>query len=125
MPQVTLAREMLRRMENRIMKLAELDLEIAFVSYLERVLHCLGRLDKTRFHLLRRAQIKLFLRIFHSLRVRQKRLCPDADQAVMGVRMALLQVMNVVARDQFKAELFGPGNQLAVHLRLLRDSVVL
>ena len=49
----------------------------------------------------------------------------DADQAVVRVRMALFEVMNVIRRHDLQAELLRPRDQLAVDLRLLGQAVVL
>ena len=55
MPQVTLARKVLGRIKDGVMQLPELDLQIALVGHLERVLHRLGNFGKARLHLLGRA----------------------------------------------------------------------
>ena len=84
-----------------------------------------GHLGKARLHLLRRAQIELLLGVPQPLGVGQLRLRADADQAVVRVRVALLDVMHVVRRDQLQAELLRPRNQVPVDLGLLRQAVVL
>ena len=41
------------------------------------------------------------------------------------MRVALLDVVHVVRRDELQAELLRPGNQVPVNLRLLGDAMVL
>ena len=125
MPQIAFAREVLRRMEHRVMQLAELDLQVALLGHLQRVLHRLRDLGKARLHLLRRTQIELLLGVPQPLGIGQLRLRADADQAVVRVRVALLDVMHVVRRDQLQAELLRPGNQVPIDLGLLGQAVVL
>jgi hypothetical protein len=123
--QITFAREMFRRMKNRIMQLAEFNLQIAFVGDFQRVLHRFRRFGEARAHFLRRPQVKLLRLIAHPLGVGEHRLRADANQAIVRVRIAFVDVVNVVRRDQLQAELLRPGDQMAVHLRLLGDAVVL
>ena len=125
MPQVAFSSEVLRGMEDRVMEFPKLDLQVAFLGYLQCVLHSLRDLGKARLHLLRRTQIELLLRVSETLRVSQLRLRADANQAVMCMGVALLDVMHVIRRDQFQAELLRPGNQVPVHLGLFWQAVVL
>ena len=116
---------MFRRRKNREMQLAELDLQVALPGDFQRVLHRLGRVGEARLHFLRRAQIKLLRLVAHPFRVGQLRLRADANQAIVRVRMAFLDVMNVVRRDELEAEFLRPLDQMPVDLRLFRDAVVL
>ena len=125
MPQVAVAREVLGRMEDRVMQLLELDFQVALVSHLQRVLHRLGDFGKARLHLLRRTQIELLLGVLHPLRVRQLRLRADADEAVVRMRVGFLDVMHVVGRDELQPELLGPRDQVPVDLGLLGKAVIL
>ena len=118
--QITFAREMFRRRKDRVMQFAELDLQVALLGHFERVPDRLGRVGEPRLHFLRRAQIKLLRLVAHPLRVGQLRLRADADQAIVRVGMAFLDVMNVVRRHQLQAEFLRPRDQLPVDLRLLR-----
>ena len=47
--QITFAREMLRRMKDRVMQFAELDFQIAFLRDFQRVLHRFGHSLKRAF----------------------------------------------------------------------------
>jgi len=123
--QVTFAGEMFGRMKDRVMQLAELNLQIAFLGDLQRVLHRLGHFVEQRFHLLRRAQVKLLRHIAHPLGVTEQALRADADERIVGVRVAFLDVMHVVGCNEFQTELFGPLNQVAIDVDLLRNRVVL
>ena len=49
----------------------------------------------------------------------------DADEAVVRVRMAFLDVMHVVRRDELQAEFLGELDQLLVDLGLFGNAVVL
>ncbi len=49
----------------------------------------------------------------------------DADEAIVRVRIAFLDVVNVVRRDEFQAEFLRPFDQVAVDLGLFRDAVIL
>ena len=106
--QITFAREMFRRRKNREMQFAEIDLQIALPGDFERVLHRLGRVGEARLHFLRRAQVKLLRLVAHPFRVGQLRLRADANQAIVRVRMAFLDVMNIVRRDELEAEFLRP-----------------
>ena len=123
--QVPVACEVFGRLENGIMQPAELDLEVAFLRDLQRVPSRFGDFGKARFHLLGRAQVKLFLGIPEPPGVGQLGLCADADQAIMGMGVAFLDIVNVVGRHQLQAEFLRPGNQMPVHLRLFGKGVVL
>ena len=123
--QITFAREMFRRRKNREMQFAKLNLQVALLGDFERVPDRLGRVGEARLHFLRRAQVKLLRLVAHPFRVGQLRLRADANQAIVRVRMAFLDVMNVIRRDEFEAEFLRPLDQMLVDLRLFRDAVVL
>ena len=116
---------MLRWMKHRIMQFTELDFQIAFLGDFQSVFHSFRRIGKARLHFLCRAQIKLLWLVFHPLGVGELRLCADANQAVVRVRMAFLDVMDVIRRNELQAEILRPFDQMAVHLGLVRDAVVL
>ena len=124
-PQVAFAREVLGRMEHRVVQLVELDLQVAFLGHLQRVLHRLRHLGEARLHFLGRTQVELLVGVLQPFGVRQLRLRADADEAIVRVRVALLDVMDVVGRDELQAELLRPGNQLPVDLGLFGQAVVL
>ena len=107
------------------MQFAELDFQIALLGDFQRVLHRFRRVGEARLHFLRRAQIKLLRLVAHPLGVGELRLRADANQAIVRVRMAFLDVMNVVRRDELQAEILRPFDQMPVDLGLLRDAVVL
>ena len=67
----------------------------------------------------------MLLLIAHPLGVAQQRLGADADQAVVGPRVVLLDVVDIVGGHALEAELLGPGDELAVDLGLFRNAVVL
>ena len=123
--QVTLARKMLRWTEDRIMEFAELNLDIALLGHFQRIAHRLRDLVKAGLHLLSRAQIKLLGGVVHPLGVGKLCLRADANQAIVGVRVVFLDVMNVVGGDELDSEFLGKRNQNSVHLGLLRDAVIL
>src|SRR5262245_60006593 len=87
-PQVSLTREMLRWMENRIVQLAEFDFQIAFLGNLNRIQNRLGRLGEALVHFLSGTKIELLLNITgtHPLGIAQEGLRADAHQAIMRVR---------------------------------------
>ena len=119
--------EMLGRIEHGVVQLAEFDLQITLVHDLEGVFDGIGDLGEARLHLVGAAQIKLFRHIAraHALRIAEHGLGADADQAIVGVRVAFLDVMNVVGRDAFQAEILGENEEFAIHLGLFGDAVVL
>ena len=127
MAQVTFASEMFRRVEYRIMQFAELDFQIAFFSDFYCILHCFRRLGEPLFHLFSRTKIKLLLGVAgaHPFRIAQHRLGANADQAIVCVRVAFLDVMHVICRHQFQPEFLCPRNQMPIDLRLLGNAVVL
>ena len=89
------------------------------------VAYGLGYLSKERGHLVRAAQIKLFRRIVHAVRVAEMGLGADANQRVMRVGMGALQVMNIVGSNEIEVKLLGPRNQLGIDLGLFVETVVL
>ena len=113
-----------RRVKHRVVQLAELDLDVAFCGDLHRVAHRVWHLGEQRRHLLRRAQIKLLLHIAHAVRVREQRLRADADQRVVRVRVAFLDVVDIVGRHQFEPHVSGPRDELSIDLGLIGDAVV-
>ena len=125
LPQIAFAGKVLRRMKGRIVQPAEFDFEVALFGDFERILHRFGHFREERFHFVGRAQIKLLRLIAQPLGVIERGLCANADQHVVRVRMALLEVMNVVGGNQFQAELRCPSNQMAINLGLLGQRMVL
>ena len=131
LPQKTFAREMFRRMKHRIMqilrRLRKFDFQIALVRDLARVQHRLGNFGKTRLHFLRAAQKKLFRHIAraHALGIAQQILRADAHKAVVRVRIAFVDIVNVIGADEFQAELLCPRNEEFVDLDLFGNAVVL
>jgi hypothetical protein len=125
--QVTFAREMFRRIEHRVMQFIERDFHVAFFRHFQGVLDRVRRFGKQRRHLLGAAQIKLLRHIAraHALGVAQQILRADANQAVVRVRIAFVDVMHVVGRDELQAGLFGELDQLPVDAGLLRHGVIL
>ena len=123
--QITFAREMFRRRKDRVMQFAEFDFQVALFGHFQCVPDGLGRVGKPRLHFLRRAQVKLLRLVAHPLRVGELRLRADANQAVVRVRMAFLDVMDVVGCDQLQAEFLGPLDQVPVDLGLFGDAVIL
>ena len=107
------------------MQRLEVERHVALLRDFECVLNRVGDFGEERLHLLRAAQIKLFLHVAHPLGVRELRLRAEADQAIVRVRMLLLDVMHVVRRDAFQTELLCPRDEMPVDLRLLGDAVVL
>ena len=107
------------------MQRLEVELDVALLGHLQRVLHRVGHLGEERLHLLRAAQIELRLDILHPLRVAEQRLRAEADETIVRVRMALLDVVNVIRRDALQAELLRPRDEMLVHLRLLGNGVIL
>ena len=124
-PQIAFAREMFGRGEHRVMELAEFDLEVALIGHLERVPDRLRHLGEAGLHLLRRTQVELLFGVLHPPGVGKLGLGADADEAIVRVGIPLFDVMNVVRRNELQAELPGQRNQLPVHLRLLRQLMVL
>ncbi len=116
---------MFRRRKNREMQFAKINLQIALLGDGERVFDGLGRVGEARLHFLRRPQIKLLRLVAHPFRLGQLRLRADANQAVVRVRMAFLDVMNVIRRDELEAEFLRPQDQVLVDLRLFGNAVVL
>src|SRR5436190_4828027 len=102
MPQVTFPGEMLGRMEHREVQFLELELQVAFVRYLDGVPHSFRHLAESGSHLLRGAQVQLLLGVTgaHPLRVAQQSLRADAHQAIVRVRMTFLDVVHVICRHQ-------------------------
>ena len=125
MAQVTLAGEVFRRLEDRVMQLVELDFDVALLRDFERVPHGVGRFGEPGFHFLGRSQVELLFRIAHAPRVGEVRLGANANQAIMGMRVIPLDVMDVVCGHQFEAKFLRPLDELAIDPRLLRQSVVL
>ena len=127
LPEVALAGPGLGRLEDRVVlgAFAVLDLEVALLGHLDRVQHGLGDLGEERLHLVRRAEEELGLLVAHALGVAELGLGTEADQAIVGLPVALLDVVDVVRCDRLEPELLGPRNQRAVELGLLRDAVVL
>ena len=125
MAQVTFAGEMFGRVEDRVMQLAELDLEVAFLGDFQRVLHRVGRFVEQPLHFFGRAQVELLGHIAQAFRVAQQALCADADERVVGVRVTFLDVMNVVGSDQLQPEFLRQSKQMAIDLGLLGNRVVL
>ena len=52
-------------------------------------------------------------------------LCADAHQAIVRVRMAFLDVMHIVRRDELQAEFLRPLDQMPIDLGLFGNAVVL
>ena len=131
LPQKAFAREMFRRMKHRVMQILrgfrKFDFQIAHVGHGARVQNRLRHFGKTRLHLVRAAQIKLFPHIAraHALRIAQHGLRADADETIVRVRMTFLDVVNVVRRDEFQPKFLGELKQLFVHLRLFGNAVIL
>ena len=111
--QITLPRVVRRRIEHRVMQLAELDLEVAFLRHFQRVGHRFRRFAEARLHLFGGAEIKLLRLIVHPLRVRELSLGADANKTIVRVRMPFLHVMNIVRRNQLQPEFLRPRNQNA------------
>ena len=125
--QVALAGPRLGRLEHRIMlgTLAVAYLQIALLGHLDRVQHRFGHLGEEVLHLLRRPQEELLLLVAHPLGIAQLRLGADANEAVVGPRVVLLDIVDVVGGDALEPELLGPRYELAVDLGLLGNAVVL
>ena len=125
--QKSLTREMFGRMKNRVMQLAKLDVEVAFLGHLKRVFDRVWRFGKARLHLVGAAQIKLLRHITgaHALGVAQQILGADADQTVVRMRIALVDVVNVVGGDELEVEFLAELDQLPVYLGLLGQTVIL
>ncbi len=88
----------LRGMEDRIVELAELDFEVALLGDFERVPDRFGCFGEEGLHFVGGAEKKLLRRVFHPLGIVERCLRADADQAIMGMRVTLLEVVDVVAR---------------------------
>ena len=106
--QITFAGEMFGRMEDRVMEFAEFDFQIAFLGDFQRVADGLGRFAEARLHFLGGAEIKLLRHVGHALGVAQQGLRADADEAIVRVGMAFLDVMDVVGGDKLQAEFLRP-----------------
>ncbi len=91
-------------MKNWEMQFAELNLQIAFLGDFECVFHRFGNFDEARFHFLRRTQKKLLRHVAraHALGIAQQILRADAHEAIVRVRIAFVDVMNVVVATSFK-----------------------
>jgi len=107
------------------MQSAELDLKVAFLGDFECVSHRVRDFAEQGFHLIGRAQVKLLRHVAHALRVAEQGLRADADECVVRVGVAFLDVMHVVRRHQLQTELLRPVNQVAIDFDLLGDRVVL
>ena len=76
---------MLGRRKHWVEQLVELNLHVAFLRHLQRVLHRLRNLVEQRFHFVRAAQIKLLLHVTHPLRLGELALRADANQTIVRV----------------------------------------
>src|ERR1035437_3097403 len=86
-----------------------------------------AEVPEARLHFLGGTEKKLFRHIAgaHALRIAQERLRADAHKAIMRVRIAFVDVVNVVRGDELQAKLLRPRDQMAVDLGLFRDAVIL
>jgi hypothetical protein len=117
----------LRRIEHRVVQRLEIDSTLHFSATSSVFGTASGTSVKRAFISSARAQVELLRHVAraHALGIAQHGLRADADEAIVGVRMFLLDVMHVVRRHAFQPELLRPLDEVFVDLGLLGDAVVL
>ena len=108
-----------------VMQLPEFNLDVAFFCHLQCILDGLRDLGETRLHFFGGAQIKLIGRVAQAFALRQESLCADANQTIVGMRVRLLDVVNVVCGNELEAEFLGPREQMTIDRRLFRNAMIL
>ena len=104
---------------------AELDLDVAPLGDLLRILQRLRHVRKQFAHLLFRFQVELTALVTHPVGVRDLLTGLDAEQDVVRLRIVRVNVMHVVRAHQVDPEFLMQAHELLVHQTLLRDAVVL
>ena len=89
------------------------------------IAHGLGDLGKECSHFIGAAQVKLFRRIIHAVRIAEVGLGANTDQRVVRVGMIALNIMHVIGGDKIEVKLFGPRDELGVYLGLFVEAMVL
>ena len=89
------------------------------------IAHGLGNLGKERGHFISAAQVELFRRITHAVRIAEVGLGANTDQRVVRVGMFTLEIMHVVGGDEVEIKFLGPRYELGVYLGLFTEAMVL
>ena len=91
----------------------------------QRVVACLGHFVEDASHLRRALQVELLRVELQPLRIALELLLLDAEQDVVGLRVAPHRVVEIVRRDERDVERAGERDLLREHPALIRDAVIL
>ena len=117
-------REALGRRVVRVLRFAELDLEIAPLGDGQCIGDCLGIITEEFRHLRGRFEVKL-RHVAHPFLIGHVRARADADEDIVRLVMPALEKVNVVRGDEPQAQFLRDLGQRTVCLDLRLDAVVL
>ena len=115
----------LRHLEHGQLVVPELDLHVASVRDLLRVLQRLRRVREQRSHLLRRLHVILAALVAHAVLVLHLRLRLDAQKHIVCLPVLGLHIVNIVGAHKRDARLLVHPQKRLVDKLLIRNSVVL
>ena len=113
--------EAVRHAEGRQVIHALRDRDVAALGDEQRVLQAVGNVSEDDAHLLRCLQEELVAVVAHALRVVDRLAGADAEQDVVRLMVALLQVVHVVGADERQVQLFGERQQATIDDLLPKD----
>ncbi|GBD15908.1 hypothetical protein HRbin26_00803 [bacterium HR26] len=107
------------------MQSAELELNLAALGDAYGVLQGLRHVLEDAPHLFGALEVELIRLHPHALRIMDRGIGLDADQKVLHRSIGLVEVVDIVGRDQRQAEFPRQADELPVRLLLLGQAVIL